>query len=394
MERVDLLDAFSREIEVLELTDDTMIYAIDQKNEIKDVCSIEKMDLKSRQVERLISLDYTRLWESFRTYSQMPDFFYAVNVLQDYRLRLRKIDKRTWENTTDFLINPEGEIINIYSLNEDYMIITDEVKGGPEVFETYGLKDCGKRYVNVRYLYEIATAKKYPIKDSHFDSLTEDIFVRPFGGHMSVIYEAFYKNEERDDKNGESAILWVPVRDFIDRVKAGLDAGFLTVAKAGDGGFDYVRIVEAGQDQVLFRRRDRTRRWEEIIRCTLDFQRTPAYELLAGYEVPEGGRVIYDPGQRQVYWSLDQEDGESCPVICLTDPGRSLDYDGQYGTFATMFGTDWLVTTYYDQVFVKEYEYHEYVAVHDLKNRTVETFAGRFEKGLNVLVLLRSFLAL
>ena len=117
MERVDLLDAFSREIEVLELTDDTMIYAIDQKNEIKDVCSIEKMDLKSRQVERLISLDYTRLWESFRTYSQMPDFFYAVNVLQDYRLRLRKIDKRTWENTTDFLINPEGEIINIYSLN-------------------------------------------------------------------------------------------------------------------------------------------------------------------------------------------------------------------------------------------------------------------------------------
>ena len=35
MERVDLLDAFSREIEVLELTDDTMIYAIDQKNENK-----------------------------------------------------------------------------------------------------------------------------------------------------------------------------------------------------------------------------------------------------------------------------------------------------------------------------------------------------------------------
>ena len=47
---------------------------------------------------------------------------------------LRKIDKRTWENTTDFLINPEGEIINIYSLNEDYMIITDEVKGGAGSF--------------------------------------------------------------------------------------------------------------------------------------------------------------------------------------------------------------------------------------------------------------------
>ncbi len=93
-------------------------------------------------------------------------------------------------------------------------------------------------------------------------------------------------------------------QDFIDRVKAGLDAGFLTVAKAGDGGFDYVRIVEAGQDQVLFRRRDRTRRWEEIIRCTLDFQRTPAYELLAGYEVPEGGESFMTLAERQVYWSI------------------------------------------------------------------------------------------
>ena len=392
MECVDLLDAFSREIEVLELTDDTMIYAIDQKNEIKDVCSIEKMDLKSRQVERLISLDYTRLWESFRTYSQMPDFFYAVNVLQDYRVRLRKIDKKTWENTTDFLINPEGEIINIYSLNEDYMIITDEVKAAPEVFEKYGLKDLGRRYVNVRYLYEIATAKKYPIKDSRFDSLTEDIFVRPFGGTMSVIYEVFYKSEENDDKHGKSAILWVPVQDFIRRIKDGKDAGFFTLARAGDDGFDYVRLVEAKKEQVVFRRRDLSRRWEEIVCCTLDAGKAPEYEILAGYEVPEGGRICYDLPEKQVYWY--PEDGALRKVLCLTAPEHSLDYDGKYGDFAAMFGEEWLVTTYYDQVFVKEYEYHEYVAIHDLKNRTVETFAGRFEKGLNVLVLLRSFLAL
>ena len=75
MERIDLRDTFSREIEVLELNEDYMIYALDQKNEIKDLCSIERMELDSREVKRLISLDYTRLWESFRTYGQMPGFF-------------------------------------------------------------------------------------------------------------------------------------------------------------------------------------------------------------------------------------------------------------------------------------------------------------------------------
>ena len=75
MERIDLLDTFHREVEVLELTDEWMIYALDQKNEIKDICSIEKMNLKTRQIQRLITLDYTRLWESFRTYGQMPGFF-------------------------------------------------------------------------------------------------------------------------------------------------------------------------------------------------------------------------------------------------------------------------------------------------------------------------------
>ena len=160
MVQVDLLSAFDREIEVLELTDDYMIYALDQKNEMKDLCSIERMDFSDRQVRRLISLDYTRLWESFRTYGQLPDFFYAVNVLQDYRVRLRKIDKQTWENDADFLIQPEGEIINIYSLNEDYMVITDEVKAAPEIFEKYNLRDEGRRYVNIRYLYEIKTGKE------------------------------------------------------------------------------------------------------------------------------------------------------------------------------------------------------------------------------------------
>lgn len=64
MERVDLLSDFRKEIEVLELTDEYMIYALDQKNELKDICSLERIYFADHRIERLLSLDYTRLWES------------------------------------------------------------------------------------------------------------------------------------------------------------------------------------------------------------------------------------------------------------------------------------------------------------------------------------------
>ena len=63
MERVDLLSDFRKEIEVLELTDEYMIYALDQKNELKDICSLERIYFADHRIERLLSLDYTRLWE-------------------------------------------------------------------------------------------------------------------------------------------------------------------------------------------------------------------------------------------------------------------------------------------------------------------------------------------
>ncbi len=393
MERIDLLDTFHREVEVLELTDEWMIYALDQKNEIKDICSIEKMNLKTRQIQRLITLDYTRLWESFRTYGQMPGFFYAVNVLADYRVRLRKIDKTTWENTTDFLINPEGEIINIYSLNEDFMIITDEVKAEPEVLERFGMKDEGRRYVNVRYLYEIRTAKKYPIKDSHFDSLTEDIPVRLMCGVPTVVYEAFYRDEYDEGADGGSEILTVPVDEFIAHVKADGMAGLTRVAGAGDDGFDYVRLMAAEDDKIIFRRRTIASGREELVRLSAS-EDGYAAKILKAYDVPESCSLFYDLAQEKVYGYPEDPDMPSKEVLCLTEPSQAAVYDGKYGSFAGFFGDEWMITTYYDEVMVKEYEYHEYVAIHNLKDGHVETVAGRFERTPGVLVLLRSFLAL
>lgn len=393
MERIDLRDTFSREIEVLELNEDYMIYALDQKNEIKDLCSIERMELDSREVKRLVSLDYTRLWESFRTYGQMPGFFYAVNVLADYRLRLRKIDKKTWEISSDILIQPEGEIINIYSLNEDYLIITDEVKADKQILQKYGLKDEGRRYVNVRYLYELRTAKKYPIRDPHFDSLTEDIPVRLMNQVPTVIYEAFYKEEAQEDSDSISEIAVACVDELIAHIKDDGFAGFRRVA-GGTEDFDYIRLLEAKDDKLLYRRRQLCTGKEQIVEIYKDKDGNDMPHILAEYIVPEDGEIFYDIPALKVYWCPDGEEAPVKRILCLNGEGRELSYEGKYGGFLGLFNDELLVTAYYDEVFVKEYEYHEYVAIHDLKSGKVDTVAGRMEQAGNLMVLLKSFLAL
>lgn len=394
MQRIDLRDAFSREIEVLELNDDYMIYALDQKNEIKDICCIERMDFNSRKTQRLLALDYTRLWESFRTYGQMPDFFYAVNVLADYRLRLRKINKKTWEICSDLLIRPEGEIINIYSLNEDYLIITDEVKADEEIIEKYGLKNNGHRYINIRYLYEINTARKYPIRDSHFDSLTEDIPVCMIHGEPSVIYETFYREESMENGEGMSEIGVVSVDGLIAHIKDDGLAGFKVIAHAKEADFDYVRRLKVSDDTVIYRRRRLDTSLEEIVEKKMEHDGSCTENVLATYCVPDQGEIFYDLTGMNVYWCPEEEDAPVKTIRCLNAPEVQLSYDGKYGKFSALFKDELLVTVYYDEIFVKEYEYHEYVALHDLKSKHVETVAGRMEKTEGSLVLLRSFLAL
>ena len=106
MALINLTDVFDREIEILEIKAESMVYAIDRKDETKNKCVLERYDFNEGKITPLIELDYTRLYESFQTYGQNRDFFYAVNVLDDYRVRLRKIDKRTWKIGEDVLLKP------------------------------------------------------------------------------------------------------------------------------------------------------------------------------------------------------------------------------------------------------------------------------------------------
>lgn len=105
----NLIHVFDREIEVLEIKEDCMIYAIDRKDDTKNRCVIERYTFEDKKITSLLSLDYTRLYEAFQTYGQNPAFFYAVNVLDDYRVRLRRVDKKSWETKRIFCLTPKAK---------------------------------------------------------------------------------------------------------------------------------------------------------------------------------------------------------------------------------------------------------------------------------------------
>ncbi len=391
MHSFDLTNRFQREVEVLELNEHYMTYAIDQKTEEKDLCSIETIDFQTEEIKRHITLDYTRLYESFRTFSQMKDFFYGVNVLADYRLRLRKVNKRTWNVDMDILIQPEGEIINIYSLNEDYMIIYDEVKAEPVILEKYNIQNKGHRYVNVRYLYEIKTGKKYPIKDRYFDSLTEEIPICNIQGVNTLIYEVFYKEEAMEHGDATSMLLMTDVDSFIAHVKSDGSAGFKVIAQC-DENFNYLRRMYADDHKVVYRQRNYESGYEQMVVCYLDSHEFLKKEVIFEYTVPKEGEVYYDLNLMKVYYCPDEEDAPLKYVQCLNDPSLQWTYDGKYGSFAFALDRDSFVTTYYEEVFLKEYEYHEYAAVHTKQG--IDAFEGKCDHMNNTVIKLRSFLAL
>ena len=131
------------------------------------------------------------------------------------------------------MICPEGEILNIYPLNKDYMLMTDEVKSSDAVMNRFGLADEGHRYVNVVYLYEISTAKKYPVTDPRFYSRSEDWpVIRSDDGPVWIC--GYYDQEEVRDFGG-SALFYIAVDRLIEDIK-------------GCGRVQLIPVLAAGED--------------------------------------------------------------------------------------------------------------------------------------------------
>lgn len=375
MALINLTDVFDREIEVLELKEEYMIYAIDRKDETKNKCVLERYDFNEGQITPLLKLDYTRLYESFQTYGQNADFFYAVNVLDDYRVRLRKIDKQTWEIGEDVLLDAEGEVLSLYILDEAHLLVTDEAAADEAYVTGWGM-ERGIRYMNLCYVYDIADGKKYPVKDSRFHNLLETVKIYEKDGQRRMI--CIPEKEE---------VFRADVSAFIASVKADEPLPLESVFKAsqkqmvafvqdGEDGF-YGRVCKEGKEEVLF------------------FGADGKYKQICAYPYNEDGEYFYDPAGGHIFYCTAPDENGIKHLACMMDSMISLNIGEDDGDFTGILTEDTYVTAFYKEVQVKDdIEFREYAAVHDRGKKSSEHFAGRCVFGGGHIILLKSFLAL
>lgn len=373
---INLTDVFDREIEVLEAGADSMIYAIDRKDETKNKCVIERYDFKSKTITTLLPLDYTRLYESFHTYGQHDAFFYAVNVLDDYRVRLRKIYKKTWEIGEDILLNAEGEVLSLYILDDDHLLVTDEAEASEKYVSGWGMA-AGSRYMNLCYVYDIKNGRKYPVKDERFHELLETVKTYDVCGRRVTM--CIPKDE---------AVLEADTSCLLEALKAGKTLPLKAVFEAQEGkhiafaedgslGF-YGRVYGNGTEEIFF------------------FGADTKCRRLCGYAYDEDGEYFYYPAEGHVFYSNGRTDENGRKhLACMMDSMISLTIGEDFGDFTGICTDEAFVTAFYKEVLVKEdIEFREYAAVCFCDGRPAEIFAGRCIYGGGNILLLKSFLAL
>lgn len=412
MECIDLTNVFDREIEVLEIQKDSMIYAIDQKNEVMDVCRIGRYDFDTQVSEDLCVLDYARLYESFATYPQREDFFYAVNVLADYRLRLRRINKKTWDFEGEMVVDALGEILNIHILDERYLLIVDEVESSSTYAKEWHMrhKYTDEPYMELVYVYDSFEKKRYPVLDERMHRTIEWLSVRK-SGSQNIIYMIL-----TDTKDS--------LRETASYAPGGLysiELGMFISSVTEHRPLYLESICEGDQKHsVTYFENDRDDAAWQVTDC--DTHESAIYRLnmadggicrMAEFSVlnDEDSMVYYDGRTYDAYSEkgdpaaladgVDSENHDGMTVSrlshveCLTDEAKSFDYDTAYGAFSGFCRDNLFITTFYKKVKIKDDEvYTECTALHHRDTGAVETFEGSFFAREDKLILLRSFLYL
>ena len=401
MDCINLIDAFDREIEVLEIQDDSMIYAIDQKNEMMDMCRIERYDFSSGEKTTLCVLDYARIYESFQTYHQSAEYFYVMNVLQDYHLRLRRFNKKTWEAEGELVIEALGEILGLYILNEQYLLVVDEVVKSPEYIKTWCMSDCDDNYMNLCYVYDCYNKKRYPVTDSRMHRLIDSLTVRYTDGEpwMYMILASEEDVEAELAGKGESGLYAARVNTFIESVTSHHPLYLDCICESAAG--QAVRSFENNRGDIVWHLYDGAAGTDTVKR--LDADGVP--ETLYTYTIAADAVYHYDAETYDVYCEPDvpemmtdemteTADAEISEVFCLSNPEKSFTYNLRYGVFTGMSRGQLYLTSFYKKVLVKDdYEYHECIAVHDRDTGEVKVYEARYSVWKDKLVLLRTFLA-
>lgn len=381
----DLTAVFNREAEILEATASGIVYALDQKSDSGNRCVIGYYDFEQGSDQAILSLDGTRIYESFRSYGAMKDYFYAAVVLSDYKLCLQEIDKQSWKVRQSFCLVPEGEILNFYPVNQDYLIVIDEVAATDELLMRFDDEDFGGKYYTLTYLYHLKTGEKWYMQAALDGQTVADVQAIPLTGGGNQLVFHLQAGGSNQDK------LWnVTDGALIDAMKAGTEVPFTeqeghpgsTIARTNseDGSYCYrIHEVETGVDSICCLRET----GGQIVR-----------EVTARLQLPDDGEIIYGAEDAHIYHVTGEADNRIC-VEDLQDGERQFTYDAEYGDFTGIWLDDTAVTIFYRTEMMREdVVFRECVALHHTNDDSVTVFEGICERKGRHLLLMRSYMCL
>ncbi|MGN0203919.1 MAG: hypothetical protein ACI4BB_05225 [Coprococcus sp.] len=385
----NLVDIFDRELEILDVDEEKMIYVLDQKSDRGNLCGIGQYDFNSGEIKTLTSLEGTRLYESFRTYGAMNDYFYAVTVESDYRLRLQEIDSHTWQIRQTCWLIPEGEVLNIYPIHPDYLIVTDEVAATDEILMKFDDEDYAGKYYTLTYLYNLKTGQKWYLHDVFYHMELIDVQAVPDkngGSQLYFMLQCLNSSGEQENK------LWsVSVYYFLASLVEGVKPSFKKIEDLGPD-ITMARIQLQG-GEYGYRLMDHRAGKTDI--CELQAEDGIVRKnIRTSVSWPEGGDIVYAPEGKGIYHVMETAGG-NIRVTDLLKPENSFEYDSKYGDFSGIYIDDMAVTVFYRTQMLKEdMVFKECAAVHHTDEGNADVYEGNVQIKNNQLMLLRSFLYL
>lgn len=385
----NLIDTFNREVEILEVNDEGVIYVIDQKSDKGNLCAIEQYAFADGVRNTLLTLEGTRLYESFRTYGVVKDYFYAVTIGSDYKLRLQEIDKTSWKIRQTFYLVPEGEVLNLYPINQEYLIVTDEVMATDEILMKFQDEDYDGKYYTLTYLYHLKTGEKWYLQDAlcHFD--VADVQTLPISGEQ---HQVIFQLQQGNALNRRKDELWmVSDVELIAALREHRDIPFTKAEPSSD--FHSITRIQSKEQVYLYRLHDDVMN-RDAIYCLKKTEEGVSRECLAVIDLPQDGEIIYDVEDETIYHVMTDENGK-IRVESLGNSEDSFAYDSAYGDFMGIYAGEVAVTNFYQSEMQKgDMVFKECVAIHHVNDGSVEVFEGSCEKRGSHLILLRSFLCL
>ncbi len=385
----NLIDRFNRELEILEVNDEGIICVLDQKSDKGNRCAIARYDFASGALTTLLELEGTRLYESFGTFGAVKDYFYAVTIGGDYKLRLQEIDRTSWKIRRTFYLVPEGEVLNLYPVNEDYLIVTDEVMATDELLEKFQDEDYEGKYYTLTYLYHLKTGEKWYLQPSFGHLEVVDVQSCPLShGRHQVIFQL--QQSDRDGE-GKGELRAISDSDLTAALEKSQEIPFIKIEDAADGH----TINRMLSDAFIYRYRVHdNEKNQDTVYVLKPEDDSVVRECRAVIDLPEDGEIVYGVEDASVYHVVTDEDGR-VRVDDLINGKALFDYDSAYGDFTGICTKDLAVTSFYRSQMQKgDMVFKECVALHRFDDGSVEVFDGRCRQQGSHLILLRSFLCL